>query len=115
PIIYSLFDQSTVRLEDRNFPVDVPYPFKEQFVVRLLLPEGYQVEEIPASMRYALTSNGAEFNYLVDAKDDMLRLVSKMHFRQTNYQPDEFGELQQLLDISLAKFNEQVVLKRAEE
>ncbi|MEO1515880.1 MAG: DUF3857 domain-containing protein [Bacteroidota bacterium] len=114
PVFYSNFNEKMFRLEERDFPVDIPYPFKEQFVLKLHIPEGYEVEELPSSTRVLIVNNGGEFNFLCDQKGRDIQLISKIKIRQLKYQPEEYDNIKEFFDKITEKLNEQIVFKKIE-
>ena len=49
--------------EERNYPVDFPYPTKEKFVLQLEIPNGYEVKELPKPISALLPNNAGKFKY----------------------------------------------------
>ncbi|MEM9917388.1 MAG: DUF3857 domain-containing protein [Bacteroidota bacterium] len=114
PIFYSNFNEQMFRLENRDFPVDIPYPFKEQFVIKVKIPDGYEVEEIPERKRVIIVNNGGEFNFLCEQKGSYIQVLSKIQIRQLKYQPEEYDNIKEFFERITEKLGEQIVLKKTE-
>ena len=98
------------KAEERQFNVDFGAPKEEFYQFYLTLPDGYKVEEMPKSMRIQMPENGMKFDYLVDIKDKILNINTKLTIKQTNYKADEYPLLKQFYAQMLAKMGEQIVL-----
>ena len=60
PSIMPSFRENPFKLEERAYPVELPYPIQVQDIVFLKIPEGYEVEELPESSRVSLPNGGGE-------------------------------------------------------
>lgn len=115
PIIYSNFKENSLKLEKRFFPVDMAHPIQEQIVMRLTIPEGYAIEELPQVTNLALPNNAGKFRYAVSKKDDQtIQLVANFKLNQYQFDPIEYAGLRELFDLVAEKYGEQIVLKRSE-
>lgn len=111
-ILFSNFSENPFKLQSRKFPVEMPYPLKEQIVYNIKIPTGYAVEELPQPASLILPAKGAKFQYLISEKDGMVQVVMKINVDQLYYQPEEYGALKNFFDIIAQKSGEQVVFKK---
>ncbi len=113
PVLHSAFDENIFKLEKRYYPVDIPYPFTEQYILNLKIPEGYNVEELPESVKFVLPGKGGSFSFVIEQKDDLtLQLVSRLQIKQLKYVPQEYPAIKELFDLVSEKYGEQIVLKK---
>ncbi len=112
PAWFSAFSENPFKQEKRTYPVDIGYPFKEQLVVNLELPEGYVVEDLPEPVNLALPNKGGKFQYFIKEKDGTLQLVSKLSIKQLVFEPSEYAGLKKIFDALVEKHSEQLVLKK---
>ena len=112
PVFYSLFSENYLKQEKRIYPVDFPFPFKEQLVVNMKLPKGYMVDGLPEPVNLSLPNKGGQFQYFIKEKDGSLQLVSKLMINQLFFEPQEYAGLKKLFDLVVEKHGEQLVLKK---
>ena len=112
PVLYTRYAQPRYTAETRDYPVDFVYPFKEQFVVDLKIPEDYEVVELPQSKRVITRHGGAVFNYIIKNTEDRVQLISKIQVKQLKFDPEEYDDIKEFFDHIAAKFKEQVVLQK---
>jgi len=115
PTVYSNFSENPFKLEKRLYPVDIPYPIKEQMVTIFTIPEGYTVEELPEAVSIVLPNEGGRFTYQIAQNFNRLQLVCKMDLKQTFYLPSEYPSVKNFFDIMLEKQGEQIVLKKTDD
>ena len=115
PFFLSRFQKNPFKLQDRLYPVDIPYPLKEQIIINLDVPEGYAVEDVPEPVRLSLPERGASFSYQINDKGTSLQLISRLTIRQLVYQPEEYAGLRNFFSLMEQKFGEQIVFKKIKE
>ncbi len=112
PMLGNGYEENPLKLENRTFPVDMPYKIKEQYVIILTIPEGYAVEELPEAALVKLPAGGGIFRYLVSEKNGTVQITSKIDIKQNRYQPGEYPSIRQFYDLIVEKHGEQIVLKK---
>ncbi|MEL6864249.1 MAG: DUF3857 domain-containing protein [Bacteroidota bacterium] len=112
PSVYSEFDENPLKMVDRKFPVDMPHPLKENYVLNLELPEGYVVEELPEQLKLSLPNKGGSFLYTISQQDNKIQVVSRVHLDQLHFKPAEYPVIKDFLDRVIEKKSEQIVLKK---
>lgn len=114
PVVYTKFDENFFKLEKRSYPVDIPYPFKEQYVLSLTIPDGYQVEELPEAVNVALPNKAGRFQFSATAMNkNQIQLLSKITVSQTKYEVEEYPFIKEFFDLIVEKHAEQIVLKKS--
>lgn len=113
PIIYSNFSENPFKLETRAYPVEIPYPFQQQIVMNIKIPEGYQVEELPEKANMVLPNDGGQLQFSIDEKEGSIQLNSRFVVKQLNFSPAEYPNLKLFFDLFIEKHGEQIVLKKS--
>ena len=113
PIFYTTFDEHPFKLEKRDFPVDMPYPIKEQLVYNFEMPDGYILDDAPENTRVSLPEKGGSFQFMVSQTDNKVQVICKLMVNKTYYTPEKYYEIKQLFDMFMEKAGEQLVLKKA--
>ena len=112
PTVHALFSDSPFDVESRDYPVDIPFPLKEQYILNVELPDGFAVEEVPESASYELPEHGATFKYSVNDRGGSVQIICKIEISQLHFEPEEYAGLKNFFDIMMEKRAEPVVLKR---
>lgn len=113
PNLVRPFDESPFKLEERLYPVDIPFPVMEQFVLNLELPEGYKLAEEPEPFKISLPGNDGSFSYQVTPRDGSLQIVSKFSLNKLKWEPQDYQLLREFVNYTIEKTSEQLVLRKA--
>jgi len=98
---------------ERNYPVEMPYAFKEMIIFTIVVPQGYVVDELPKSTRVKLDENGSGmFEYLVQQTDNLIQGRATVELKQANFAADAYEQLREFFIYVIKKQGEQIVLKK---
>lgn len=114
PMLSVAQSENPFKLKERSYPVDFAAPIHEQYILNLVLPEEYVVDEMPEATRIALPNKGGSFSYQVQAMGPIIQLVSDLSITQRVFSVEEYGNIKAFFDYVVAKHAEQIVLKKSE-
>jgi hypothetical protein len=112
PSLKTEFDENPFKQPKREYPVEFPYPFKDQCIWNLTIPEGYVVEELPKSIRMTLPENGGTFQYVSNVTGNIIQLIIKIQLEQLHFEPENYEIIKQFFTQIATKSAEQIVLKK---
>ncbi len=113
PIAFSDFDENPFKSAERNFPVDMPYNAKEQVVVNMMLPKGFEVESMPKTSIISLPDAGGKSQFLSENKNnEKLVINSTIQLNKSSFSPEEYPQLRTFYSLIASKLDEQIVLKK---
>ncbi|MEL7121625.1 MAG: DUF3857 domain-containing protein, partial [Bacteroidota bacterium] len=115
PILMKAFSENPFKAKERLYPVDMSYPISERYILKLQLPEGFTVEQVPEDMSIALPGQDALFTYSVKVLDGFLQVSSYVKFKKTRYESETYAALKNFVDYVIEKQEEQIVLTYEEE
>ena len=108
-------EENPLRLPERTFPVDLAYPRTIIRTLRMTLPEGYAVQELPGNAQVSLPNDGGHFQRVVGVEDRILTMQTRFVLRKAVYAPRQYQPLRKLYDRVVASGADQMVLKRTNE
>ncbi|MEM6725690.1 MAG: DUF3858 domain-containing protein, partial [Bacteroidota bacterium] len=97
--------------EQRNLPVDFPYPIENDLIISLQIPENMEIVELPESQKFQLPNKDGMYQYQVNNTGNTIQIRSRFELNRTFYKPDQYEQLKDLFDYMLEKQNELIVLK----
>ena len=109
PNLMPLITENPFKLEERSYPVDIPFPFKSQRLIFIDIPKGYSIEELPESARFNLPNGGGKFEYLINKTSTQVSLIMKLEINQLLFKPEEYTTIKNFFEIILQKQGEQLV------
>lgn len=105
--------ENPFKSSSRLYPVEMPYTTDEAYILRMEIPEGYQLEELPKSIRLNYDDEGRSFfEYIISEKNGTIMLRSRIKLSRTYFLPDEYEVLREFFAQVVNKHNEQIVLKK---
>ncbi|NOU16332.1 MAG: hypothetical protein HOO91_02090 [Bacteroidales bacterium] len=106
------FKISSFEKSDRKYPVNFTFPSDESFVIKITLPDGYKVDELPSSVNYSLPDGNGKYIYSCQVVGNELVLISKLIIPKVEYNSSEYPALKVFVDEIIKKQGEKVVLKK---
>ena len=104
--------ENPFKLEQRAYPVDFGFPISETFVCRFTIPDNYELEESPQSVKMVLPNSGGSFTYMVGKQGNVVEVLSKIDIIKPIYYAEEYPYLKELYAQIVAKHAEKIVQKR---
>lgn len=104
--------ENPFKLEDRLYPVDLAVPIDYTYVIKFVIPEGYEIEESPKGAIISLPEDGGKFMYMVQREGNVLQIMSKINMLKPVYFAPEYPYLKEFYNQIVAKHAEQIVLKK---
>lgn len=115
PMLFEQVKNNSFKLKERKYPVDYSYPIKETYILNLEVPEGYIVDELPASFQLQLPGNSAVFSYMVNTQGNRIQLLNKIFINKPVFIYDEYSQLLDFYNKIVEKHAEQIVFKKITE
>ncbi|MBF03300.1 MAG: transglutaminase [Flavobacterium sp.] len=111
PLLFFTLDENPFKLNQRKYPVDFPFPFKDSYNISIKIPEGYEVEYLPEGTSIAMENNYATFKYLVSVTNNNIQLVANLDVT-TFYVPAEgYEALKDFFRLIVEKETDKIILK----
>jgi hypothetical protein len=98
--------------EKREYPVDFGSPKDETYMSKIVIPDGYTIDELPKPKAMALPGNAAKYTYNVTQTGNVLNVISMLQINKSLFLQDEYPHLREFYNQVVAKQAEQIVLKR---
>lgn len=114
PFLYTAFAENPFKIADRNFPVDFPFPFDQRQIIKIKIPEGYQVEELPEKAMVKLNNDAASFLFNTKEQEGFIQLMCELDINQIIFYPEQYSAVKQMFEQVAEKIGEQIVFKKIE-
>ncbi len=112
PFIMDQEEGNPFKLETREYPVDYGSPFENLYFVKVILPDGYTIEEAPKSKAMTLPGSAAKYLYNVVQAGNTISISSSLAINQSLFTQEEYPHLREFYNQLVAKQAEQIVLKK---
>ncbi len=113
PMFAEGYKSNPFKSAERFYPVEMPYCMDETFLLRMDIPEGYKVDELPRSMMLKLNENNdGVFEYRIAASGEAISLRARLTIKRTFFVPEEYEMLREFFNMVVKKQSEQIVFKK---
>lgn len=114
PMLMRTLLQNPFIEERRTAPVALPYPIWEAHMLGLRIPDGYEIAQIPASIRVIMPGGAGQFVYNVLHTDNILHVTSSIEINRTRYSPEEYQGIKDFFEYIVRKHQEDIVIKKVQ-
>lgn len=113
PMFTETIKENPFKSAERLYPVEMPYTKDDTYVLRLEIPNGYEVDELPKQVRIRMNEEGdGMFEYLVSQTEGVISLRSRIVINRAFYLPEEYEMLREFYNMIAQKHGEQIVFKK---
>jgi hypothetical protein len=112
PLIFPHIKDNPFKAETRKLPVEYPYPYEHSTTVNLLIPDDYELDEVPTPEIITLGNQQISYSYQIQKIEKNIQLNQRITVRQTLYPTMEYQNIRDFWAHIANKNNAQLVLKR---
>lgn len=113
PMFIEGIKENPFKSAQRFYPVEMPYAIDETYLLRLDVPKGYVVDELPKQLMLKLNEdNDGVFEYRISESNGIISMRSRLRITRTYFLPEEYEMLREFFNYVVKKHNEQIVFKK---
>lgn len=113
PMFSEGYKENPFKSAKRFYPVEMPYALDETYILQMQVPEGYAIDEMPRQMVLKLNEQeDGLFEYRISESNGYISLRSRLRFKRSFFQPDEYEMLREFFNLVVKKHTEQIVFKK---
>ena len=114
PILLPSLDDALDDVEERLYPIDFPYPWREQYIATIHVPAGYVLEEAPESIRMTSEDGGMTATFATNVQPDQTVTVNfTVDLDRTFYHATDYTALRQMYRRIIELQESTLIYKRA--
>lgn len=111
PFVMGADEANPFKQETRNYPVDFGAPFDYLYVVKITLPSGFNLEELPQSKVIALPEKAGRYIFNATQVGNTVSVTSNFSINKGVFSQTEYPHLREFYSQMVAKQAEQIVVK----
>jgi Transglutaminase-like superfamily/Domain of Unknown Function with PDB structure (DUF3857) len=112
PLLFLNYKENPFKQEKREYPVDFGYPTQDRYNIAIDIPEGYQVETMPAPLNLGTTDNISAFKYNIANIGNKIQVTITADINAAIVPTDYYVILKDFFQKMIDKQNEKIVLKK---
>lgn len=112
PIVFNRETSNPFIAPTRSYPINFEYPREKVYTLKLKIPEGYGVDDLPKPKLSVLPDNAGKFVFSVTESNGIINIMSQININRAIFSQDEYTSLREFFNIITAKHSESIVLKK---
>lgn len=113
PLFGEAWKENPFKSAERTYPVEMPYTIDETYLLRLEVPKGYVIDELPKQLMVKLNEHeDGLFEYRLSESNGSISLRSRIRLKRAYFMPDEYEMLREFFNLVVKKHSEQIVFKK---
>ncbi|MDD2799793.1 MAG: hypothetical protein PHV20_14480 [Bacteroidales bacterium] len=112
PVLFDKWTENPFKLQKREYPVDFTIAKETTQVLRLKLPEGYEVEQLPQNAKITLPENAGSLVMQSVVDNGIVQVVFKLNINKPVFLQNEYDNLKIFFDQLVKKQSEMLVIKK---
>jgi transglutaminase-like putative cysteine protease len=113
PMFTEGIKENPFKSAQRFYPVEMPYAIDETYLLRLDVPKGYVIDELPKQLMLKLNEqNDGMFEYRISESNGIISMRSRLRISRAYFLPEEYEMLREFFNYVVKKHNEQIVFKK---
>ena len=114
PMTFEGLAESPLTLKKRAYDIDFGHPISKTYILNIEIPEGYQIEELPAPAKVVLGEKWCNFTFQAQKNgENKIQLMSKMKINFAKFTPETYPDLKEFFNLIVEKHAEQIVLVKS--
>lgn len=112
PIMHERLNTNPLENPERHYPVEMPYLVDNKYALRMDVPKGYAIEQLPKSVRIVLPDRSGSFEYQLQSDGKTIDFLTRLQLKRSNYSIEEYPELRSLYALIVQKEKEPIIFKK---
>jgi len=96
----------------RRYPVEMSYTFNELYGLRMDIPKGYEIEELPKPVKIKLFETDGVYEYGFLVGSDFVQFRSRLVLSRAYFEPEEYQTLRDFFAMVVKKQGEMIVFRK---
>ncbi len=112
PLQFSHLKTNPFKEESRVFPVDFIFPKTTTKTVRISIPAGYKIDEVPENTAFALPNNSCVYRYHLVQSGSQIQLTAELQINESFFSYADYELLKSFFDQVVQKEDELIVISK---
>ncbi|GGG26781.1 hypothetical protein GCM10011344_29450 [Dokdonia pacifica] len=113
PMFFMGLEENPFLKEERKYPIDFGFPKRKRGIIKIIVPEGYQVESIPQSLSIRLPDNLGSFSLNLSQNANFIQIASKYEINTSVFPFDRYLDLKAFFKARIEKEAEKIVFVKS--
>lgn len=111
-LVFPLIGESPFKSETRTLPIEMPYKENHNVSIEFTIPDGWEVEELPAPISLTTEDKGFSLKVISEAHDNIINVMCRITNTRLLYGTEEYPALKRIFDEMVKHSKDMIILKR---
>jgi hypothetical protein len=112
PMLSEVLKENLFSAAVRHYPVEMNNTFNELYLLRMDIPAGYYIEEMPKQERVRLNEDDGSYEYAFLVDETSIQFRSRLILKRTFFEPEDYQSLRDFFAEVVKKENEVIVFRK---
>ena len=112
PMLYLASQQNPFKQDNRQYPIDFAFPYKDKYAFVITIPDGYEVESLPKPVALAMDKGYGNFSIVISNTDNQIQVSVSLSINTSIIPSEDYDTLKEFFKKVIEKENEKIVLKK---
>jgi hypothetical protein len=113
PLLFETMKTNPFKSEERKLPIEFNYPEDDRINVNITIPEGYILDEAPASARIVYGENNEiDFSYMLQSNETSVQIAYRFKLNTCIVPATDYTGVRDFMAKVYAKCNEMLIFKK---
>lgn len=114
PLLFDALSENPFKSEKREYPIDYSFPNSDKYILNYTIPNGYEIESMPAPINMKLGENLGAFKYLLNKGENNIQVIVQFDINTPIISPDYYEDVKMFYQKMIEKQNEKIILKKVQ-
>ena len=112
PLLFMASEENPFKEDSRKLPINLNFPFSNNYKINIMLPKGYAVETIPETIRLDFNNGKAAYSFMINQTGNFLQLNIDLDLKTSLILAEDYPAFKEFYAKLIEKQSEQIVLKK---
>jgi hypothetical protein len=112
PMLFFTQKHSPFNQEVREYPIDYGFPFVDKYALNITLPDGYEIEVLPKSIKLSMEDDMGAFSFISNSSGNKIQLTITHQINTPIISSVNYSTLKDYYQGMITKETEKIILKK---
>jgi hypothetical protein len=112
PLFFFTTTTNPFKNQERNYPIDLSFPFTNTISVNIETPQGYEIQSIPNSTNIELPNNIGGFSMIFSENEGTIQVRYNLELRVSILPAKDYKMIKDFYETIIEKQSENIILKK---
>lgn len=113
PLLFMAEKENPFKLDERKYPVEFSVPYKDKYIVNMMVPDGYTVESLPKTEGFQFKDGEVKYTFVAKQNGKFIQLSTEFDLKTPIISSEDYKTFKEFYGKIIEKQSEQIVLTKS--